>query len=263
MGQQAVRPLWQEADNLRERVAAAQGLFAFFSFDSALAQRASHGHLRTHPSARSALVRLCAAPRTRAAVLSARPVEALQRRLRLQRLSYVGVYGADVHAQGLRLVTEPDREQTEAQIAKLRRACSRSPALKAEGLTLEDRTWSLALQLRHAGARESIAAAEAFGMLVAAAELQLRRGDGTLEACAPGTGLGEAALGLLSGMRRGLPVYAGAGEVDEEAFAAINGAGGLSIHVGTPAGPTEARFQLEGSGEVIRLIHWLADARRK
>ena len=263
LGRQAVRPLWLEADSLRERIAEAPGLFVFFSFDSALAQRASNGHLRTHPSARASLVRLCAAPNTRAAVLSARPVEMLQRRLRLQRLSFVGVHGADVQAQGLRLVTEPDRERTAAQIAKLRRACSRSAALKTEGLILDDRIWSLALQLRHASARDSIAAAEAFGLLVAAEELQLRRGDGTLEACAPGPGLGEAAIGMLSGMRRGLAVYVGAGEVDEEGFGAINRAGGISIHVGAPSGPTLARFQLDGGGEVIRLIHWLADARRR
>ena len=34
----AVRPLWSEAENLRERIAQAHGLFAFFSFDAALAQ---------------------------------------------------------------------------------------------------------------------------------------------------------------------------------------------------------------------------------
>ena len=49
----AVRPLWAEADSLRERVAEADALFAFFSFDSALSQRASHGHLRTNPACRA------------------------------------------------------------------------------------------------------------------------------------------------------------------------------------------------------------------
>ena len=50
----AVRPLWSEADSLRERVADAAALFGFFSFDAALSQRASHGHLRTNPAARAA-----------------------------------------------------------------------------------------------------------------------------------------------------------------------------------------------------------------
>jgi trehalose 6-phosphate phosphatase len=259
----AVRPLWQEADNLRERVAEAAGLFAFFSFDSALAQRASHGHLRTHPAARSALVRLCAAPHSRAAVLSARPVETLQRRLRLNRLAYVGVHGADVQAPGLRLVTEPDREKIEIVIARLRRACSRVPALKAPGIALEDRIWALALHLRHSSGRDSIAAAEAFGQLAATEDLQLRRGVETLEACAPGPGIGRAALGLLAGVRSALAVYVGAGELDEEGFGAINRAGGLSVHVGAPPSTTQARYKVESGGEVIRLIHWLADARRR
>ena len=54
----AVRLLWSEADNLRERIAEADALYGFFSFDTALSQRASHGHLRTHPSCRAALIRL-------------------------------------------------------------------------------------------------------------------------------------------------------------------------------------------------------------
>lgn len=263
LGRAAIRPLWQEADNLRERVAGAAGLFAFFSFESALAQRAAHGHLRTHPSARAALVRLCAAPHTRAAVLSARPVDILQRRLRLQRLSYVGVHGADVQAQGLRLVTEPDRERISAAVARLRRACSRAPALKAAGIALEDRTWSLALHVRHAEPASAAAAADAFALLATAEELQVRRGAQVFEACAPGAGVGRAALGLLAGARRSMPVYVGAGESDEEGFAAIHRAGGLAVHVGAPEGPTQARFHLESGAEVIRFIHWLAEARRR
>ncbi|GAC1605156.1 MAG: hypothetical protein NVS4B10_18490 [Myxococcales bacterium] len=172
----AVRPLWQEAESLRERVAEAPVLFAFLSFDSALAQVASHGHLRTHPAARSALVRLCAAPATRAAVLSSRSVETLERRLRLHRLSYVGVHGADLKSPGLRLVTEPDREKLELSVARLKKACARTPALRAAGLVVEDRTWALALHLRKAAPHESIAAADAFGLLAASEGLQVRRG---------------------------------------------------------------------------------------
>jgi trehalose-phosphatase len=263
LGRSAVRPLWQEAENLRERVSEAPGLFAFFSFDSALAQVAAHGHLRTHPAARSALVRLCAAPATRAAVLSPRPVEILQRRLRLHRVAYVGVHGADLQAPGLRLVTEPDRDQVELSVARLKKACSRAPALRAAGLFLEDRVWALALHLRHAMPHDSSAAADAFGGLVASEGLQLRHGTDTLEACAPGPGLGRAALGLLAGMRRSLGIYVGAGEADEEGFGALNRAGGLSVHVGAAPSATQARYQVDSGTEVIRLIHWLADARRR
>jgi trehalose-6-phosphatase len=95
-----VRPLRSEADSLRGRIAEADALYGFFSFETALSQRASHGHLRTNPAARAALIRLCAAPGTRGAVLSARKVETLQRRLRLHRLAYVGVHGSDVQAYG-------------------------------------------------------------------------------------------------------------------------------------------------------------------
>lgn len=260
----ALRPLWPEADSLRERVAEASTLFAFFSFDAALAQRASHGHLRTNPAARAALIRLCAAPGTRGAVLSGRNVETLERRLRLHRITYVGVHGADVRGVGLRLVTEPDRELAEKAVQKLRRACSRLPILQEAGLALEDRTWSLVLHLRHAPEETRAKAAEAFGALVASEGLTLRSGPDSVEAVPQGTSVHRAVLGLLCGSRAVLPVYVGAGEADEEAFRVVNNRGGLTVHVGAPGRTgTQARWHVADGGEVIRLIHWLADARRR
>ena len=259
-----VRPLWLEADSLRDRIAEAAALYGFFSFDSALAQRASHGHLRTNPAARAALIRLCAAPNSRGAVLSARRVETLQRRLRLHRLTYVGVHGAEVQSYGLRLVTEPDLELAEKAIQKLRRGCLRVPALQAPGLALEDRNWSLVLHLRHASPEHRIAAAEHFGTMVAGEGLRLRVGVDSLEATPEGTGIGRAVLGLLAGHRGALPIYVGAGEADEEAFAILSRRSAITVHVGPPPRTgTNARWQVADAAEVIRLIHWLADPRRR
>jgi trehalose-phosphatase len=260
----AVRPLWSEADSLRERVADAPALFGFFSFDAALSQRASHGHLRTNPAARAALIRLCAAPNTRGAVISGRRVETLQRRLRLHRLGYVGVHGAEVQNFGLRLVTEPDLEDAEQAIARLRKACARVPSLQATGIAVEDRVWALVLHLRHAATADQIAAAEHFGRLAAAEGLLLRRGNDSVQACTREASVGRAALGLLAGLRAALPVYVGAGDADEEGFAAVHRFGGITVHVGPPPRTgTGARWHVADCGEVIRLIHWLADARRR
>jgi trehalose-phosphatase len=260
----AVRQLWQEADSLRTRVAEANAVFAFFSFEAALSQRASHGHLRTSPASRAALIRLCAAPDTRAAVLSARPAEVLQHRLRLHRLAYVGVHGADVKAFGLRAVTEPNLEDGEAAVQKLRRACAGNEAFRAKGLTLDDRVWSLALQLRNAEPEARNLAAEEFGKLVSSVGLTLRKGPDCLEAVPAGAHLWRATLGLLAGLRGALPIYVGAGEADEASFEVLNRRSAITVHVGViPAGGTNARWQVADTGEVIRLIHWLADARRK
>jgi len=245
-------------------VADAPALFGFFSFDAALSQRASHGHLRTNPAARAALIRLCAAPNSRGAVISGRRVETLQHRLRLHRLGYVGVHGAEVQNFGLRLVTEPDLEEAEQAIGRLRKACARVPALLAPGIAVEDRVWALVLHLHHGAAAEQVAAAEQFGRLVAAEGLRLRRENHAIEACAHGASVGRAALGLLAGLRTALPVYVGAGDADEDGFAAVQRFGGITVHVGPPPRTgTAARWHVADCGEVIRLIHWLADARRR
>jgi trehalose-phosphatase len=245
-------------------VAEADALYCFFSFESALSQRVAHGHLRTNPSSRAALIRLCAAPDTRAAVLSSRSTAVLQRRLRLHRLTYVGVHGAEVRSFGLRAVTEPDLELSEHAIQKLRRACARVEALQAPGLSIEDRTWSLSLHLRLAQPQARIAAAEEFGKLVAGEGLTLRRGFDCLDAVPAGASIWRATLGLLAGLRGALPVYAGAGEADEEAFQILNRRSAITVHVGhPPRAGSHARWQVADCGEVIRLIHWLADARRR
>jgi len=149
-------------------------------------------------------------------------------------------------------------------VQKLRRACSRLPVLQAPGIAVEDRTWSLVLHLRHAEPPARIAAAEGFGKLVAAEELELRGADDSLEAVPPGAAMWRAVLGLLAGMRGALPVYVGAGEAHEEAFEILNRRSAITVHVGAPprAG-SNARWLVADTDEVIRLIHWLADARRR
>ena len=258
-----LRPLWLEADAVRERVANAAGVYCFFSFEGALSQKAAHGHVRTHPAARASLARLVTSPRTRGAVTSGRRAGVVQRRLRLQRAAYVGVYGAEVHASGLRLVTEPDLETLEGQVARLRKLCHGSAALKGEGIVLEDRTWSLSLSLRSASLAAASAAALEFRKLAGSCELRVRSSPGVLEACDKGSGLDKAVLGLLAGQPGALCIYVGSGEADEEAFAAVNARGGITVHVGNARGGTSARFMVADTGEVIRLIHWLADARRR
>ena len=61
-----------------------------------------------------------------------------------------------------------------------------------------------------------------------------------------------------------MAVYAGAGDGDEEAFKLLNRRGGITVHVGPPPrSGTAARWHVADCGEVIRLVHWLADARRR
>jgi trehalose-6-phosphatase len=118
--------------------------------------------------------------------------------------------------------------------------------------------------LRGADPAAQCAAADEFARIAAAEGLRVRRNPDSLEAYPQGSGLGRAALGLLAGFKPALPVYVGAGDADEDGFAAIHRVGGLTVHVGTPPRQgTNARFHVADCGEVIRLIHWLADARRR
>jgi trehalose-6-phosphatase len=169
-----------------------------------------------------------------------------------------------VLATGLRLVSEPDLEQVAGQVHRLRKLCLRAPALSVRGLSLEDRAWALALHLKAAEPPLAALAAMEFARLAATCDLQLRSQPGVLEACSPLGGLGRAAGGLLAGQPGALPVYVGASDADEEGFTAVNARSGISVHVGpAPRHGTAARYMVADAGEVIRLVHWIADARRR
>src|SRR5207237_1727975 len=145
-----------------------------------------------------------------------RKVETLQRRLRLHRLAYVGGHGTDVQACGLRMVTEPDLERAETAVQKLRRACSRVPALQTAGVVVEDRIWCLALHVRHAEPQVRVAATEEFGKLVSAEGLFLHHADDSIEAVPDGASMWRAVPRLLVGSGGALRAYVAArGAVEE------------------------------------------------
>jgi len=169
-----------------------------FSFDTALSQRASHGHLRTNPASRAALIRLCAAPNTAAPCSLPGRVETLQRRLRLHRLAYVGVHGADV--EGLR---PADGDRARPGVGRGGGAEAAAGLLAAADpagrrIVVEDRTWSWCCTSATPSRKPASRRRKSFGKLVAAENLSCAAGDDSLEAVPEGASLWRAVLGLLA-----------------------------------------------------------------
>jgi len=74
---------------------------------------------------------------------------------------------------------------------------------------------------------------------------------------------GRAVQWLLDALEVGdaAPIYIGDDITDEDAFEAVNAAGGTSVVVGLPNRLTAARYRLEGVGEVERFLSLLAEFR--
>ncbi|MGO8915812.1 MAG: trehalose-phosphatase [Stellaceae bacterium] len=151
------------------------------------------------------------------------------------------------------------REPATAPLARLRPRLAAYTAARP-GLLLEDKGASLALHYRLAPERG--AAARRFARRLAAAEpeLHLRDGRKVVELQPRGADKGQAILAFLeepvfAGRR---PVFAGDDATDEDGFAAVNAAGGLSLRVVEDEtrgrGRSAARYTLAG---MAALRAWL------
>lgn len=256
-------PLWDAAEALKYRIAGAERLYAFFDYDGTLSEiAATPARARTNPSARGALSRLASMPDVRVAVVSARPVEALRRRLRLPGIGYVGLDGLEVDAPGLRAVdVSVNVRDAERRIAALRHDAEALLAREeVPGAFLESQGCILALHVRLSGttARPLM---ELYSRLARAHGLAALRGRQVVEARPPELSKGRAVRCLLAGLRGALPIYVGDDEADEPAFEALRGRG-IGVRVTGSAGETAARYLLGSVSEVARFAHFLADARR-
>lgn len=256
-------PLWDAAEALQYRVAGAERVYAFFDYDGTLSEiAATPARARTNPAARGALARLAGISGVRVAVISARPVEALRRRLRLGDIGYVGLDGLEVEAPGLRAVdARVDVSDAERRVALLRRDAEALLAREAvPGAFLEDHRCMLALHVRLAGpiARPLM---ETFSRLTRAHGLVALRGRQVVEARPRDLSKGRAMSCLLAGFPGALPIYVGDDEADEPAFQALVGRG-VTVRVSGSTSDTAARYLLASVPEVARFAHFLADSRR-
>jgi trehalose 6-phosphate phosphatase len=124
------------------------------------------------------------------------------------------------------------------------------------GVLLEDKGASLALHYRQMPSREEDCRALMRRLARASnGELEALDGKMVVELRSPLANKGRAIAEFLSEppFLGRVPVFVGDDVTDEEGFAAVERAGGISVHVGS--GATVARYRLAGVNEVLT---WLA-----
>ncbi len=262
--EQRARPLWAAAEALRYRVAAAPKLFAFFDYDGTLCDlAASPGRVRTQASARSALRRLIESAGTRVAIVSGRPLVALRRRLPLAGLGYIGLHGLEVHVHGLHQAALIDRPATAARVARLQSLAARFFSHRGlQCIIFENKRLALALHTPSLPAPVLRFVGGTFAELARQHGLEVITGKNVVEARPPGLEGGIAVRRVLAGYRQALPVYVGDDATDEDAFRAL-GADGITVRVAPAGTATRARYLVHSVADVIRFIHFLADARKE
>lgn len=186
------------------------------------------------------------------AVVSGRPVQAIDRILAPATLPAAGVHGAEIRLDER---VESRSSAATARLEPVRRAFH-AFAERHPGTLVEDKGWTVALHFRgnpevgDLATRQAQAAARAL-----APDFQLLEGKLMVEVRPRDVSKGSAVEEFLRTppFAERVPVYVGDDLTDEDAFRVVNARGGIAVAVDPPAG-TAARYQLAG----VPAVHaWL------
>jgi trehalose 6-phosphate phosphatase len=253
-----------EEPGIAHRIANAYRLWLFLDYDGTLADFApTPEHAMEAPEVVHVLTALTAAPRTRVAVVSGRPLDHLHTLVPTAGVWLAGTYGIELSLPDGRRVDRVPLQAVRPRLEELKPEWASSIAGR-EGFFLEDKGWALALHARFADDSEaeevlSLAARLAADVLEeqGPAKLHLLGGHKFLEIAPISADKGETLNYLLSEFpwEGALSVYVGDDDKDEKAFIAAKAHGGLAaVVVGQPRA-THADCRIE-SPHAVR--DWLA-----
>jgi trehalose 6-phosphate phosphatase len=244
---------------LRE-IARTRRLLVALDFDGTLAPEVDDPEqARALPEARAAVLRLCAMPNTRVALVSGRALASLIA------VSDLPDSVLLVGSHGIELRLDHPGDSTMLNAAESRRVDRLGEVLgevanSFDEVWLEQKPAGFALHTRLASERNSriahlVALSETAAEL---GELTVRSGKNVLEFSVRSTTKGEALEHLRTYIEATAVFYAGDDVTDEDAFAAL-GADDVGLKSGD--GASLANFRVAGPLDVARAINLLADLR--
>jgi trehalose 6-phosphate phosphatase len=228
----------------------------FFDFDGTLTELAdTPGAVVVEDRARLALKSLYHAASGAVAIVTGREIEAIDGFLAPLRLPVAGVHGFE-RRNGAGTVSVPTAEDSAARSVEriLRVFVSHNP-----GLLLEKKRGALALHYRLRPELETLCVSLVEEVTNRLPEAVLTRGKMVIEARLHTATKGTAIKDFLEEppFRGRVPFFAGDDVTDEDAFAAVNALGGISVKVGP--GDTLASVRVQSVDEFLAWLNVTAD----
>ena len=241
------------------RLAGVERLLVALDFDgvvSPIVERAEQA--RPTPATADAVVRLAALPLTWTAFVSGRSLSSLQTVASPDaRTLLIGSHGAEVRLGGEEHPVVLDPDQT-AALADLHRVCTEVSS-QAPGTWVEEKPAGRVLHTRQASPDVAKAAvAEARRQLDGRTDIFLKTGKQVLEGSVVHATKGEGLAFLRQVTEADGVFFAGDDVTDEDGFRALEAAD-VGIKVG--AGETAARFRIDTTEDVARVVEFLARLR--
>ncbi len=264
--------LWAEWPSLKRKIQRADSLILFLDYDGTLTPIAEHPSkaLLSRPL-KKLLQELSRLPGVCVALVSGRRVRDLKRMVGIRRLCYVGNHGLEVQGPGLTHIN-PAARKSRPILRKIRKQLEKGLD-SLPGVWVEDKGLTLSIHYRQARSQDRPRVPALFHEIAAPYRLkrQIRVMSGKMvcEVRPPvhwtkGTVVAWL-LARQSALARGekiLPIYLGDDLTDEDAFKALR-TRGITVNVGAENLLTLAKYRVESSSEVVRLLREISAARRK
>lgn len=223
----------------------------FFDFDGTLTEIAeTPDAVVVEERTRQALSSLFRATSGAVAIVTGREIEAIDAFLAPLRLPVAGVHGYERRNGGATIAAKPFEDSAARSFEKV----LRSFVSHNTGLLLEKKRGALALHYRLRPELETLCVSLVEDAASRLSEVVLTRGKMVIEARLHTATKGTAICDFLREppFQGRVPFFAGDDVTDEDAFAAVNKLGGLSVKVGP--GETAARARV---GSVEEFLNWL------
>jgi trehalose 6-phosphate synthase len=251
---------WGRGDDVRDRLADADGVLACLDFDGTLAEIVADPEDATILSAaRDALRALADAPDTSVAVVSGRALADVRQRVGVDGVAYAGNHGLELF-DGERTEVHPDAADAHPTIADL---CDdlRCALADVDGVVVEDKRLTATVHYRQVDdARVEDVKATVRDAAANADGVRVTEGKQILELRPDVDWDKGRAVGWLRDQYDDDPavVYLGDDATDEDAFGAL-GDRDLAVKVGPSTEPTAADYSVADPGEAAAFLDWLAD----
>ncbi len=254
---------WEHSAGISARLSGAPKLLVALDFDGTLAALAeTPGRARLKPDFKAALKGLAALPDLAVFILSGRALESVRRLVGLRDLFYGGNHGIEISGPGF---SWHDSEAVKARTLVARITADLQDRFPpGTGVLVENKTFSASVHYRNlkAAYRRGFFICMKTVMAAGNARLRWRSGHKVFELLPKGAAHKGDAVSLLAG-RLGSPFSVAVGDdlTDEDMFKSLAGSG-LTVRVGRKAG-SAAEYYLSGQGEVLRLLHFIAEERNR
>jgi trehalose 6-phosphate phosphatase len=254
--------LMESLPELARRIDLAKHVVVGLDFDGTLAPLQSQPDAVTLPEpVRTVLSRLASLPRVTPMIVSGRRLTDVAARVGLANLIYAGNHGLEIRGPGLNFV-EPTAAATEQRLHKvtenLRRRLSAVPGFLVEAKGLTTSVHYRNVQPEH---RDELASAVREAVDADTTKLVLFTGHAIWE-IRPRVSWhkGDAVVWTMQQLgiaASSLAFFLGDDRTDEDAFAALPD--GITVKVGSPGTPTEARYWLPDPDAVCAFLVWLEE----